>query len=361
VIGKFVDQGWKVTLLAPADDYTDGFLSQDIVEYRELRQLQRDTTSPLSNYSLYKELKAHYEELQPDVILHYTSKPNIFGSFAAGKLNIPNFSVITGLGYAFIRKGILQSIIRLLYRRAARSTTQFLFENEDDLALFRDGIIPPTQGKSIKGCGVDTDHYKTEIPLPKSQPTVFTFIGRLLTDKGIMEYLKAAKLAKHEFGPNVTFTIVGEVDASNPASITKQDLQHWIENGIIEYKGFQDDIRPDIVQSHCVVLPSYREGMPRTMMEALSMSRPVITTLVPGCREIVDEGVNGYLVEAKSAGDLFEAIKKFMQLPYAKKLEMGKEGRLRAETLFDHKKIADEIYGIVVGQAGINIQREACP
>ncbi len=347
MISKFVDEGWKVTLLAPADDYTQGFLAQDAIDFVALKQLQRDTTSPWSNYSLYQELKSYYRQLKPDVILHYTSKPNIFGSFAAGRLGIPNYSVITGLGYAFIRKGILQSIIRLLYRRAARSTTEFIFENEDDLALFRAGIIPPTQGKSIKGCGVDIDYYRTDIPLVDSQPTIFTFIGRLLTDKGIMEYLRAAKMAKQEYGPNAKFTIVGEVDTSNPASITRQDLQQWIDDGVVEYRGFQDDIRPEIIQSHCVVLPSYREGMPRTMMEALSMSRPVITTRVPGCREIVDEGVNGYLVAAKSAGDLLEAIKSYMQLPHGKRVEMGMAGRLRAETLFDHTKIADEIYSIV--------------
>jgi len=347
VIEKFLAQGWRVTLLAPVDDYTHRLTEQHDVEFVELRELTRDSTSLMSNYSLYKELKRLYGDLRPNVILHYTSKPNIFGSLAAGKLGIRNISVITGLGYAFIRKGILQSIIRQLYRRAAKSTTQFVFENEDDLALFKSGIIKSDQGVSVKGCGVDIDHYQTAVPLSDDQSTVFTFIGRLLTDKGIMEYLKAAKMGKHELGPAVTFNVIGEVDTSNPASITRQDLQQWIDDGSINYKGFIEDIRPEIEASDCIVLPSYREGMPRTMLEALAMSRPVITTHVPGCREIVDHSVNGYLVESKSSGDLLDAIKTFVKLPYGRRVEMGKAGRLRAETLFNHQLIAEQLYEIV--------------
>lgn len=349
MINKFIAEGWRISVLVPHDQYSEQLKKINGITLVELSTLQRDSTSPVSNIKLYHELTAKYSELKPDIVLHYTHKPNIFGSMAAAKLNIPNVSVITGLGYAFIKGGLLKLITTALYRRAAKRTTQFIFENQDDLALFQSNIIGSQKGLSIKGCGVDIKYYQSKHPIPQEGPTTFTFIGRLLTDKGIMEYLAAAKSAKQKYGDQVTFQVIGEVDQSNPASIQKTTLSQWINEGNIKYLGFQSDVRPSIEQSHCIILPSYREGMPRTMMESLAMSRPVITTKVPGCREIVEEGVNGYLVDARSGSSLYQAIEQFVQLGHQDRVNMGDEGRLRAEALFDDQKIAEEIFGIVEG------------
>ena len=349
VVEKFVDESWKVTLLVPSDPYAAHLRKYEDVDIVILKQLNRESTTLMSNINLYKELKTHYANLNPDIILHYTHKPNIFGSMAAGKLGIPNISTITGLGYAFLHKGLLKQITTWLYRRAAYRTTQFIFENEDDLALFQSSIIGKKKGVSVKGCGVDTEYYHTQVPLSQDSVTTFTFIGRLLTDKGVIEYLKAAKLVHNMWGPKVQFQIIGQIDQSNPAAITTQELSQLIEEGNVDYLGFQSDIRPQIEASQCIVLPSYREGMPRTMMEALSMSRPVITTNVAGCREIVVDGKNGYLVEARSASSIVDAINQYLNLSYDDRVKMGEAGRQLALEVFDDRKIADEIFGIVEG------------
>lgn len=284
--------------------------------------------------------------MSPDILLHYTSKPNIFGSIAAGRLGIKNIAVVTGLGYAFIHNGLLQTITRRLYAYASQYTNQFIFENEDDLALFQREIFQRQLGVAVKGCGVDTKYYTNDTDIP-NDVTVFTFIGRLLTDKGINEYLAAAKQLKKQYGDTVIFNVVGEVDKQNPASITYDSLMLWIDAGIITYHGYIQDVRKIIAESSCVVLPSYREGMPRTMLESLSMSRAVITTNVPGCRETVVNGINGYLAEAKSVESLAECMRTFTALTLAKKAEMGRQGRNIALKLFDSSKIATDIYAII--------------
>ncbi len=326
--------------------YRDQFKA---VDHIHLKALQRDSISPWSNWKTYKELKDHYARLKPDLILHYTSKPNIFGGIAAGKLGIRNIAAVTGLGYAFIHNGLLSKLTKAMFRYADRYIDQFIFENEDDLALFRSELIAKDKGMSVKGCGVDTTHYTSSKPMPQIGKVVFTFIGRLLTDKGIMEFLKAARLAKQAYGPSIECWIVGEVDKQNPASIQYDNLLQWIDDGVVKYLGFQEDVRETIEASSCVVLPSYREGMPRTILEALAMARPVITTKVAGCRETVIEGQNGFLVEVRSSASLVEAIHNFMSLSYQEKVEMGQKGRHLAETVFDSKRIAQNIYLIIEG------------
>ncbi len=309
-----------------------------------LKTLDRDTTNVFANWTLYKEFKSIYEQVKPDLILHYTSKPIIFGGRAAKRLNIPSIAIITGLGYAFIRKGWLQMVTRRLYKNAAKYHKTFVFENKDDLRLFENHFIAKGQGIAIKGCGVDINHFKPSLP-KESKEIQFTFVGRLLKDKGIREFVEAAKLLKDQ--PNITFNIVGELDEENPSQISKEDLLHWINEDLIKYYDFKDDIRPEIEKASCIVLPSYREGMPRTILEAMAMAKPVIVSDVPGCRETVSDGLNGFICDVKSGPSLKDAMNKFLALSEADRLSMGEKGRSMILNGFSSTQIADKLFSII--------------
>lgn len=317
------------------------------VQHIALRALRRNSKNPILDLALIEEFRRKFKRLKPDLIINYTHKPNIYGGLAAKILGIPSIAMVTGLGYAFINKGLINKVTRFLYRLSSRYHKKFIFENIDDRKLFENsGLIRKGQGVSVKGCGVNIDYFQPCENGISSEKTIFAFIGRLLYDKGIVEYVKAAESIKKIF-PDTEFWVVGELDISNPSTVKEEDLLSWIENKIIIYHGFVRDVRPFIRKSHCVVLPSYREAIPRTITEAMAMAKPVITSQTAGCWESVDEGVNGYLAEIKSADALVSSLKTFMSLSPEQKKEMGQAGRRKAEREFDDRKIASDIYDII--------------
>jgi len=218
------------------------------------------------------------------------------------------------------------------------------------LAFFIDEkIIQVKQGFSVNGCGVDIQKFAPHPNGVYKTKTVFTFIGRLLYDKGIEEFVQAARYVR-ERSKSAEFWIVGELDSSNPSMINKDELLHWVNSEVVIYHGFVKDIRPIIAKSDCIVLPSYREGMPRTVLEGMSMAKPIIATDTPGCRQTVEPDVSGYLVEVGNSQDLSDKIFRFMALNDEQVHDMGEAGRKRAESLFNSDLIADEIYEILVRQ-----------
>lgn len=346
VIDKLLDEGHKVVVIAPIDEYLEYKEKYPKVIHYSLRSLDRDSTNPFKDLLLVVELVRKYKRIKPDLILHYTNKPNIFGGIAAKIARIPSIAMVTGLGYAFIHNGFIKSVTTLLYRITGRIHKKFIFENIEDRELFeRLKIIKPEQGVSIKGCGVNTTYF-APYPNGKLKPgeeVIFTFIGRLLYDKGIKEFVLAAKAIKAKF-PRVSFWIVGELDLENPATIDKEDLIEWTANDIVYYHGFKRDVRPFIAKSDCIVLPSYREAIPRTITEGMSMGKPVITTDTAGCREAVEVGQNGFLAEVKSVDSLIQTFEKFIGLTSKERHEMGMAGRQKALNEFDDQKIASSIY-----------------
>ena len=339
---RLLELGHQVTVLAPIDahiSYLDEFPS---VKHIHLRTLDRDGTNPLRDLFLILELIRKYRILAPDLILHYTHKPNIYGALAARILGIRNVSVVTGLGYAFIQENWMSKLARSLYYLTRRCRDHILFENEDDYQYFlARGLCRSDQAGFVKGCGVDLRHFIPS-PMPSDEAVRFTFIGRLLHDKGILEFVEAARLFKTEF-PNTHFSVLGDFDPENPSSIDKDLLLEWIEEKVIEYHGFVKDVRPFIESSHCVVLPSYREGLPRIILEAMAMARPVITTDVPGCRSTTVSGVNGFLVPAKNITALIAAFRDFIHLTPTQRIQQGFHGRTMTETDFDDRIIANEL------------------
>jgi glycosyltransferase involved in cell wall biosynthesis len=317
------------------------------VEHVGLRYLRRDSTNPIQDLLLLRELIMVYRQVKPDVILHYTVKPNIYGGFASRFLKVPSVGVVTGLGYPFIRNGMVRRITKELYRLSNQCHRFVIFENDDDAALFvEEGLIRKDQAHALKGCGVDTEHFKEQDNLRDDERIVFTFIGRILYDKGVKEFVDAAEQVRKSHD-QCEFWLLGELDRGNPSAVKEKDLLEWVEAPNINYLGSRNDVRYTIAQSDCIVLPSYREGFSRVLMEAMSMSKPVITTDSPGCRDAVVEGKTGLLVPAGNVDELAKSFIHFISLTKSKRREMGACARKKAIEEFDEKKIADQLFGII--------------
>lgn len=347
IIDKFIKEGYQIIVIAPVDEYIIYIEKYPTVLHFDLKKLDRDGINPIKEALLCLELIKIYRTIKPDLILHFTNKPNIYGSIAAKINNIKAISVVTGLGYPFINSGFIKLIITILYKITGKFNTKFIFENIEDRELFESlNIVKKKNSISIKGCGVNTEWFKPQINKNQNNKVIFTFIGRLLYDKGIREFVDAAKLVKQERN-DVTFWIVGEIDKENPATIDKNELIQWVEEDIVQYQGFFKDIRPIISHSDCIVLPSYREAIARTITEGMSMGKPIITSQTAGCREAVEHGVNGFLVEIKNAQRLAAAFFEFLNLNEDQREIMGQAGRKKACKEFDDVKIAHQIYEIV--------------
>ncbi len=358
LIEKLLKEGRQVIVIAPLDEYITYKEQFPTVKHIPLQNLNRDSKNPIKDIKLTFELKTIYKKLKPDLILHYTHKPNIFGGMAARMVGIKSMAVVTGLGYAFLHKGLTHNITKLLYRLVQGAHHKFIFENEDDKQLFIDEkIITAAKGISVNGCGVDINHFSPHpngqhsqngqaLADPKKEKIIFTYIGRLLYDKGIMEFVQAA-IKLRATAPNLEFWVVGELDESNPSMVQKRELLKWIDEGSIVYHGFVKNVKPLIAKSTCIVLPSYREGMPRIILEGMSMARPIITTRTAGCRQTIVEGKNGYLVDVKDPEDLAMAMSKFANLSAEEQKKMGEAGRIMAVEHFNAKKIAQDLFDIV--------------
>ena len=345
VIRKCIEEGFKVYVLAPIDAYIEYVENFPEVVHINLRTLDRDSTNPIKDLLLVEELRRKYRKIKPDLVVHYTHKPNIFGTIAARLAGVKSVSVVTGLGYSFINRGFINVVTEWLYRRTARYSSSMIFENEDDRNLFIEKqLVDEARAFAVKGCGVNTAYYHSE-KKTAPDPPVFTFIGRLLKDKGILEFAAAARQF-HEKAMPASFVVLGDFDPENPSTIDRDTLLEWISEDTVDYKGFVNDVRPFLEKSTCIVLPSYREGMPRIVLEAMAMGKPVITTKTAGCRETVEEGVNGYLAEARDVNDLIRAMEKFCALSPAQREAMGEKGRAMAAAIFSDTIIADDLFRI---------------
>ncbi len=302
--------------------------------------LQRANTNPMADIALLWALWRLMRHVKPECVLGYTIKPVVYGSLAAWLARVPRrFALITGLGYAFQgqgQRGRLQALVTWLYGAALKRDDKVFFQNPDDEALFRQkGILTSgTPSFVINGSGVDVASYSVA-PLPLGPPR-FLLIARLLGDKGVREYAQAARILRMH-RPDVKFTIVGWID-DNPDSIGREELDAWVADGTLDFLGRLSDVRPAIVDCSVYVLPSYREGTPRTVLEAMSMGRPVITTDAPGCRETVVEDENGFLVPARSVDALILAMERFILEPELIK-RMGMRSREMAVAKFDVHKV----------------------
>ena len=347
LLDKFIGEGHDVIVIAPVDQYIEYKEKYPAVKHVALRSMDRDSTNPLKDLVLTAELTRKYKRLKPDLVIHFTNKPNIYGAIAARRAKIDSIALVTGLGYAFIHNGFIKSVTTALYKYTSKYHKKFIFENIEDRELFEnENIITRAQGISVKGCGVNTTYFHPYPNQKVNEAMVFSFVGRLLYDKGVKEFVEAARIIKLRH-PNTRFWLVGELDPDNPATVEKDELIEWVDSDIVYYHGFQRDVRPFISKSDCVVLPSYREAIPRTITEAMAMAKPVITTDTAGCREAEDVEVNGYLAKLRDANDLAESMQKIISLTEEERKSMGQAGRNIVMNQFDDRLIANHIYDII--------------
>lgn len=339
LIRTMVELGHKVICLGPEAGFEQP-LQELGADYRQI-PLHRTGLNPLKDVKTLFSLRKVLKETKPDIVFSYTVKPIVYGSIAAHMAGVRRmYAMITGLGYVFIgqtfKQRLLTQIVAFLYRRGLKYNQVVFFQNPDDLHLFVSESIVPKTAKPVlvNGSGVNIE--KFAFAPPKLSPVAFLLIARLIKDKGILEYVESARLLKQKY-PAAKFQLLGPLDI-NPAAITQEQLERWTKEGIIEYLGKTNDVRPYIAEASVYVLPSYREGTPRSVLEAMSMGRPIITTDAPGCRKTVIDGKNGFLVPVKDVDALKSAMEKFILEPDLIS-QMGKQSRVIAEEKYDVHKV----------------------
>ncbi len=333
-------------MIAPLDPAADARMRELGVERIPIA-IDRAGLNPLTDLRLFTRYRSLLKRLRPAAYLSYTIKPNIYGSLAAASLGIPALPNVSGLGTAFIRGGPLQALVTRLYRIGFARAQVVFFQNEEDRALFVERkIVRVDQARVLPGSGVDLEHF-APAPLPEGSPT-FLFIGRLLRDKGVVEFVEAARSLRGEY-PDARFQLLGGLDEGNRTAIRQSELDSWLAEGIVEHLGTTDDVRPYLAAATAIVLPSYREGLPRSLLEAAAMARPLIASDVPGCRDVVEDGVNGYLSVVRDADSLAAAMRRLAQLPRAQQLAMGEAGRRGVQERFSEAFVVRAYLDMLAG------------
>lgn len=349
LIRALLARGERVVILAPPDKFSARLagLGCEVVDL----SMDSDGTNPVRDAALVLAYRRFYRHLRPAVALHYTIKPVIYGGLAARMAGVPCVSTITGLGTAFIRDDWLTRLVRGLFRISQRQVAYVFFQNQDDLALFQAyGLAPPDRVERLPGSGVDLSRFQAQ-PLPVGREVRFLLIARLLWDKGVGEFVEAVRRVR-ALHPHACFQLLGPIGVANRTAIPRRRVDAWVAEGVVEYLGENDDVRPFIAQAHCVVLPSYREGTPRSLLEAAAMGRPLITADSVGCREVVEDGVNGYLCRVRDAEDLAQKFERFLALDPELWRAMGQAGRAKVEREFDERLVIARYLKVIDGVLG---------
>jgi glycosyltransferase involved in cell wall biosynthesis len=326
LLKKLIEQGFSVFVLAPRDEYTEKFEDIKGLTFIQLNKFRAKSISPIHNIQLQRELALHYRQIQPGLIFHYTVKANLYGSRAAAGTKCPSISVFTGLGYAFSNRWF-RAFAQAKLRKALKHNIQTWFLNKDDEQLFIEkALIKKEKAFILPGEGVDTTAFYPAPSAADKKEVVFLLIARIIRHKGIHEFIRAAELLKQK-GLSVQCQLLGFFDEGSPIAISRRQVKEWQEKGLIQYLGDTDDVAPFIEKADCVVLPSYREGMPLSLLEGASMCKGLIATDTPGCRAVIRDGVNGFLCKDKDGDDLAGKMEKYYHLSGDLRRRMGEAGR----------------------------------
>lgn len=336
----FQKQGYEVVFISPYDKYSENI--KEHFRYIDIN-INSKGTNPIEDLKTIYMYYKTYKELKPDIVLQYTIKPNIYGTIAASMLNIPTINNIAGLGTLFIKQNFITSIAKWLYKFSQKRATKIFFQNQDDFKMFvEEKLVLQEKCDVLPGSGVDINKF---VPIEKKEDDgVFRFllISRMLWAKGIQEFIDAAKIIKEKYN-NVEFQLLGHLDVESPTAISKEQMDIWVKDGYVKYLGSSDDVRVEIAQADCIVLPSfYREGTPRILLESASMAKPIITTDNVGCKDVVDDGVNGFLCKIKDSEDLALKMEKMLNLSFYERNTMGKAGREKIVKEFDEKIVMEK-------------------
>lgn len=336
IIRQLIQDGHDVVAIAPKDAYVSNLEAMGC-RFRDL-PMSGSGVNPFSDFILMWRLGKIIKKERIHVLLTYTIKPNVYGSIAGRILNTPVICNISGLGTTFVWSNLISKIAIFLYNISVKKASHVFFQNPEDMALFLSKVpVPEKKVGLLYGSGIDLQDFSA-IPKPDDGAPVFLMVGRLMVEKGSYEFAEAAKIIRQSY-PDARFWMLGKWDPEDKRSVKEEDLKAWQKSGYIDYKGTTDDVKSMITLADVVVLPSYREGAPRTLIEAGAMSRPLIATDVPGCRHVVEDGYNGYLCEVKSGTKLAQAIRKYLELDKKEKKQLATNSRAYMEKYYDEKKV----------------------
>jgi glycosyltransferase involved in cell wall biosynthesis len=349
IIRRLKADGYHVIVLTQFDGY-ELIIGEEVDEIKPLF-ISRKGINPFIDFFTFLDFVKTLALSKPDLVMFFTIKPVIYGSIAARLVNVKSIAMITGLGTAFIANNWITKVAKFLYRFALSSVSLVFFQNIDDKDLFvSQKLVDAKVCRLTPGSGVDLDKF-SPVDLPLANKITFLLIGRMLWDKGVGEFVDAARVVKTKT-TNVEFQLLGPLGVENRTAISKTQMENWVKEGVVQYLGETDCVGAFIEKASCVVLPSYREGTSRVLLEAAAMGRPIITTNVTGCREIVDHGVNGFLCKLKSPLDLEKKMMDMAVLSQKEREEMGGKGRQKVENEFD-QEIVCQIYIDAIQELGI--------
>lgn len=332
LVERLLKDGYKVYIASPYGEKIDLLVSMGC-EYLETN-IERHGTNIITDLKLILEYRNMIKTVNPDVVLSYTIKPNIYGGLACQSLRVPYIATVTGLGTAVERKGFLQKVLLLLYRFALKNVRVLFFQNKENRHFFEENKIANETHKLVPGSGVNLNEFKLE-DYPEEKRIIILFVGRIMKEKGIEELVKAAETINDK-NKQIEFEAIGFCESDY-----KDKANQLEKSDIINFHGVKDNVHEYIKNCHAVILPSYHEGMANVLLEAASTGRPVLASNIPGCKETFDEGISGFGFQVKDSNSLIEVLQKFRDLPYDQKKGMGTAGRMKMEKAFDRQLVVD--------------------
>lgn len=331
---SLIENGYRVLVVSPFDDYTNKLkmLGCNCVNLF----LEQSGTNPFKDVISFLNFLRVFIKEKPDVVLNFTPKNNIYSTLAANLCGIKSINNISGLGILFIRQNLTSIIAGFLYKVSQSKAEKIFFQNDQDRELFiKNKLAPVNLTDRLPGSGVDLKRF-TFTSSDDDGVVRFLLVARMLFDKGIGHYIEAARVLKSKYGNRVEFRLLGFLDVNNPSAISKLQMQEWVDEGIIDYLGTSDCVEAEIAKVDCMVLPSYyREGVPKSLLEAAAMGKPLITTNNVGCRDTVDDGINGFLCEPRSTESLVEKLEYMTLCSHQQRMLMGVASRKKMEREFD--------------------------
>lgn len=332
LIRSLQKDGFCVHVLTQYDGYEKDLIAEDVITHPLF--ISRAGVNPFLEVACFFSILRCLISVRPVVYLGFTIKPVIYGALACRLLNIQRVLTVTGLGTAFISQNWITFLVKLLMRKAfVNADVVFVQNNADRELLLKESVLQSRQAKLVPGSGINLSKF-CQVPIAPKRTINFLFIGRMIKDKGLEEFVYAAQLVK-KVHPNTKFLLLGPIGVENRSAINIGQLKQWQAEGIVEYLGEASDVRGHLKDADCVVLPSYREGLSRVLLEAGALARPAIASNVPGCNDVIKDGINGLLCEVKNGNDLAEQMKIFVSMPFATKIAMGNAARDIVESKFD--------------------------
>lgn len=350
LIHQLMAAGHTVVAVAPTDAFADK-LKANGVEFAPV-PISTSGVNPLVEMLSVWRLRSIFKRHDVDLVLSYTPKGNLYAALASMALGVSFVPNVSGLGRAFIRRSPVTLAVLALYRLTFRRAHRVFFQNLDDMDIFvRARLVRPAHAERLPGSGVDLVRFKPKpAAAARHDAPMFLLVARMLWDKGVGEYVAAARLMKDQW-PNARFGLLGGLACGNPSAIPSEQVNDWVEEGVVTYFGSTEDVRPYVAEADCVVLPSYREGVPRVLLEAAAMARPLITTDAPGCRDAVKHGETGFMCEPRDAQDLADKMQSFVALSQDQRHAMGRSGRAFVEQHFNEQLVLDRYHHVVAAFA----------